>query len=140
VVVKTLRSKEGRFLRSANTKSLVAGTLLLMMTAKNVFLPARSPASTLHISTLVLCPVVSAICFWHAFQGGQPLLGKSEEHTSVFLGALSTIMALGIAGAWLRHHQPVFQLLTAVVFGVAAVFFFSRARRERHSTELRGPT
>jgi len=124
-------------MRLAKRKSLVAGVLLLLMTVKNMFSPARSHFSALHAFNLVSCPVVSALCFWHTFKGRNPLLGKSEEDTSLSLGALSLIIGAGVTFAWLKYNHNAPQLLTALVFYAAAAFFFRLGLQERRLAQVR---
>jgi hypothetical protein len=101
------------------------------MTAKNVLLQPRSNGDALQVFNLILCPALSAFCFWHAFKGKNPLLGKSEQHTSLMLGLLSLIVGVGLMFAWQKYHHNAPELFTAFVFYAAAGFFFRQALQER---------
>jgi hypothetical protein len=118
-------------MRLANPKSLIAGVLFLMMMLKNVFFPMRSRIDPLHIFTLIVGAWLFARCAWHAFNGRGPLLGKSEQQSSIVLGLVSLILGVGVTLAWLKHHHIAPQFLTAVVLFVASAFFFRQALRER---------
>ncbi len=117
----------------ANPKSFVAGILLLMMAVKTMFL--QSHATALHNFNLVLFPVLSALCFWHTFMGRRPLLGRSEVDTSIWLGALSLIIAGVLTFIGLKYRHQALQFLFAVLFYAAAAFYFREALRERRSSE-----
>jgi hypothetical protein len=84
--------------------------------------------------------VTSALCFWHAFMGRRPLLGRSEIHTSIFLGILSLLLAAGHTFLAARYGHKTFTLLTAALFYVAAMFYFREALRERHSISSQDPS
>lgn len=120
-------------LLNPKSKSLVAGSILLIPMIKRIFSPVQSHGA-LHIFDLILCSTGSAYCFWHAFKGRRALLGKSEKDTSLFLGALSLIGAVVLTFARFRYpyHPP--ELLIAFAFYAAATFFFSQASRERSSS------
>ncbi len=116
----------------ANPKSFVAGSLVLVMAVRTVF----GHATALHNFNLVLCTAVSALCFWHAFMGRRPLLAKSEVESSIWLGALSVIIASGftvIGFIGLKYRRYALQFVIAILFSAAAVFFFWTALQERHS-------
>jgi hypothetical protein len=119
----------------ANPKSFVAGSLVLMVAVKTMFLGVQSHATTLHNFNLVLFPVISALCFWHAFVGRHPLLGRSEIHTSIFLAVLSLIVAAVLTFVGLRYRLRALELLFAVLFYAAAAYYFREALREGHSAE-----
>ena len=116
----------------ANPKSFVAGALVLVMAVKTMF---QSHAVALHNFNLVLLPVVSALCLWHAFMGRRPLLGKSEFDTSVWLGALSLMIAGVLTFIGLRYRHQALEFLFAVLFYAAAAFYFREALQERRSSE-----
>jgi hypothetical protein len=117
----------------ANPKSFVAGLIALLMFALTLFMGTRSHAEALHNFNLVLFPAVSAFCFWHAFEGRRPLLGRSELHTSMFLGVLSLLIAVGHAFLSVRYSHKTFSILTATLFFAGAVFYFREAIREKRS-------
>ena len=98
----------------ANPKSLVAGSLVLVMAVKTMFQPTH--AVLLHNFTSVLLPVVSALCLWHAFKGRRPLLGKSELDTSLWLGTLSLGLAVGLTFIGLKYRRQALEFLLAFLF------------------------
>jgi hypothetical protein len=116
----------------ANPKSFVAGSIVLVMAVKTML--QSSHVVALHTFNLVLLPVVSVLCIWHAFMGRRPLLGRSEIHTSVFLGVLSLLMAGGFTFLGLNYRHQALQFLFAVLFYAAAAFFFWKALQERQSS------
>jgi hypothetical protein len=116
----------------ANPKSFVAGSIVLVMAVKTML--QSSHVVALHTFNLVLLPVVSVLCIWHAFMGRRPLLGRSEIHTSVFLGVLSLLMAGGFTFLGLNYRHQALQFLVAVLFYAAAAFFFWKAFQERQSS------
>ncbi len=118
-------------MRIANPKSFVAGSLVLVMAVKTMLQPSHVVA--LHNFNLVLLPVISALCFRHAFVGRRPLLGKNEVDASIWLGALSVIVASGLTVIGLKYHRQALQFVFAILFSAAAVFFFWTALQERHS-------
>ena len=113
-------------------KSFVAGVLALIMAVKTMF---QRHGIVLHNFNLVLLPAVSALCFWHAFMGRRPLLGKSEVDTSVWLGALSLMIAGVLTFIGLRYRHQALEFLFAVLFYAAAAFYFREALQERRSSE-----
>jgi cbb3-type cytochrome oxidase subunit 3 len=117
----------------ANPKSFVAGSLVLVMAVKTIL--QSSHVVALHTFNLVLLPVVSILCIWHAFMGRRPLLGRSEIHTSVFLGVLSLLMAGGFTLLGLSYRHQSLQFLFALLFYAAAAFYFREALQERRSSE-----
>jgi hypothetical protein len=121
----------------ANPKSFVAGSLVVVMAIKTMF--QSSHVAALHTFNLVLLPVVSVFCFWHAFMGQRPLLGRSEIHTSLFLGALSLMLAAGFTFLGVTYRRPSLQFLFAVLFCAAATFYFYEALRERRSSVSQNP-
>jgi hypothetical protein len=123
----------------ANPKSFVTGALALMMLVMVLFIGTRSQPPALHKFNLVLLPVVSGLCFWHAFMGRRPLLGRSEIHTSIFLGILSLLLAAGHTFLAARYGHKTFSLLTATLFYAAAIFYFREALRERRSSTAQNP-
>jgi hypothetical protein len=112
-------------------KSFVAGVLALIMAVKTMF---QRHGVVLHNFNLVLLPAVSALCFWHTFMGRRPLLGRSEIHTSIFLGILTLLLALGETFLAARYGHKTFNLLTATLFYAAAVFYFREALQESRSS------
>ena len=115
----------------ANAKSLVAGSLVLVMAVKTMLQPTH--VVFLHNFNLVLLPLVSALCLWHAFKGRRPLIGKSELDTSHWLGALSLALAVGFTFIGLKYRRQASEFLLAILFSAAAVFFYWTAFRERQS-------
>lgn len=118
----------------ANPKSFVAGTLALMMFFISLFIGTHSHATALHYFNLVWLPAVSALCFWHAFEGQRPLLGRSEIQTSTFLGVLTLLLAAYNTFLGVRYGHKTFTLLTAALFCAAAVFYFREALQESRSS------
>ena len=123
----------------ANPKSFVAGALALMMFFISLFIGTHSHATALHYFNLVWLPAVSALCFWHAFEGQRPLLGRSEIQTSTFLGVLTLLLAAYHTFLGVRYGHKTFALLTAALFYVAAAFYFHEALQERRSSASQNP-
>jgi len=122
----------------ANPKSFVAGSLVLVMAVKTML--QSSHVVALHTFNLVLLPVVSALCFWHAFMGRRPLIGKREVGSSIWLGAVSLIPAGGFTFIVLEYrHQAVESFLFAGLFYAAAVFYFHQALQERRANVSQNP-
>jgi hypothetical protein len=119
----------------ANPKSFVAGLLVLIVAVKTMFLGVQSHANAFHNFNLVWLPVISALCFWHAFMGRRPLLGRSEIHTSIFLGVLSLIVATSLTFMGLKYRHRALELLFAVLFYAATAYYFREALREGRSAE-----
>ncbi len=120
-------------MRLANPKSLLAGVVVLILPLKTMILGGHPRIIALHYFVLIAAPVAAVYCFWHAFKGKRPLLGRSEVHTSLFLGGLSLLMAVVPTLAWLGYHFRAPNVLTVVLFSAAAVFFLMEAIRERNS-------
>jgi hypothetical protein len=116
----------------ANSKSFVAGSVMLIMAVRTILVNSGVPTA-LHNFNLVLLPAVSALCFCHAFEGRRPLLGRSEFHTSMLLGVLSLMLAAASTSLALRYGHKTFSLLTAAVFYAATAFYFREAVHERRS-------
>lgn|SRR5215472_16232984 len=117
----------------AHRKSLVAGLVLLILFVRTLYIGTHSYAPARRHLTLVLYPLVSALCFWHGFEGRRPLMGRSEIHTSIFLGVVSLIVAVVHTFLAVRYDKT-FSLMTAVVFYAAAVFYVREALREKQSS------
>jgi len=60
-------------------------------------------------------------------------MGRSEIHTSIFLGVVSLIVAVVHTFLAVRYDKT-FSLMTAVVFYAAAVFYVREALREKQSS------
>jgi hypothetical protein len=118
----------------ANTKPFVAGALALMMFFMSLFMGTHLHATAAHYFNLVSLPAVSALCFWHAFEGQRPLLGRSEIQTSTFLGVLTLLLAAYYTFLGVRYGHKTFALLTAAIFCAAAVFYFRQALQESRSS------
>jgi hypothetical protein len=118
----------------ADRKSFVAGVVVLIMFVRTLYLGTHSHASAQHTFTLVLYPIVSALCFWHAFEGRRPLLGRSEFFASMFLGVVSLLLAAAHTFFAARYGHKTFSLLSAILFYAAAAFYFLEALRERRSS------
>ena len=121
-------------MRLANPKSFIAGALALMMFFISSLIGTHSRATALHYFNLVWLPAVSALCFWHAFEGQRPLLGKSEMQTSTFLGVLTLLLAAYHTFLGVRYGHKTFTLPTAALFCAAAVFYFREALQESRSS------
>lgn len=116
-------------------KSFVAGVILLMWAVGRIFTLPRPHIGSLPPLNLALSAAASALCFWHAFKGKKPLLAQTEQNSSLWLGTLALLVALGgIGGFALRHGRGPFNVLTTVVFFVAAVFYFWQALQERRAS------
>lgn len=122
--------------RLAHPKSLVVGALLLIEALRTMFRGGHPRFIALHYFVLIVCPVLAVCCVWHAFRGERPLFGRSELHASLMLGSLSLFLAVGPTLAWLGYHARAPSVLTAVLFSVAAAFFFAQAIRERDSASV----
>jgi hypothetical protein len=125
-------------MRLANPKSLVVSVLLLSMALRTMLRGGHPRFIALHYFVLIVCPILAVCCVWHAFKGKRPLLGRSELHTSLMLGSLSLLLAVGPTLAWLSYHFPAPSVLVAVLFSATAAFFFMHAIRERDSASARG--
>jgi len=119
-------------------KSFVAGVLLLFTAVRSLVIVPDGHAAKFylygHYFVLFACPLLSALCFRHAFIGRRPLLGEDELHTSVFLRAITAIFAVletYLAVRYERHRALT--ALTAAIFYVAAGFYTRQALRERNS-------
>jgi hypothetical protein len=120
-------------MRLANPKSLVVGALLMIEALGTMLRGGHPRFIALHYFVLIVCPILTVCCVWHAFQGERPLLGRSELHTSLMLGSLSLFLAVGPTLVWLGYHFRTPSVLMAVLFSASAVFFFMEAIRERAS-------
>jgi hypothetical protein len=103
------------------------------MEAKIIFFERHFHAGALRNFSLVLLPMVSALCFWHAFEGRRPLLGRSEIHTSIFLGALSLLVAALLTFLGLGYPHRAIQFPFALLFYASSSFYFHKAAQERRS-------
>lgn len=114
-----------------NPKSLIACALVLILPIKDTLVGPHF--SSFYYFNLALCPVAAVYCFWHAVKGRRALLGRSEVHTSLVLGGLSLLLAAGLTFIWPRYHYRASEVLIAVLFYVAAGYYFRQAHQERHS-------
>ena len=103
------------------------------MEIKIIFFERHFHAGALRGLNLVLIPLVSALCFWHAFEGRRPLLGRSEMHTSILLGVLSLFLAAVLTFLGVRYHHQALQLVFALPFYAASAFYSRQAAHERSS-------
>ena len=94
------------------------------------------PTTQLHNFNLLWLPLVSALCFWHAFQGHRPLLGRSEIHTSIFLGGLSLMVAVAHTFLGVKYQHKASSFLTATLFFIASVFYLREGLREKRSSAV----
>jgi hypothetical protein len=118
-------------MKVANPKSLVAGAILLVLPLRAAIAGFHFHGTTLHEFNLIAGPVVSAFCFWHAFNGKRPLLGGSEIQESLMLGGISVSLAVGGSYTAFKRHFHLLDILMVILYVTGATFYFWRALQEQ---------